>query len=162
MSTASPPAAKRKIGAEPFKALVVPALRWWLGEVRWLGLKLKLGRIITYYDRLTEMVMQRILTPTAVCVDVGCHSGEILRLMTRHAPQGQFLAFEPVPELCTKLRSDFDLPDVVRPACTGRPSALHNGFFLRTFRRSLLRLSFFNDAEMIVSFSLSRQVPAQQ
>jgi FkbM family methyltransferase len=96
------------------KALARAAFQYWLGELRWHGLRLRLGKInkSTYYDHLTEMVMQKVLTPAAVCVDVGCHVGQILRIMMRYAPQGQFLAFEPIPSLCAKLRTDFDSPNV--------------------------------------------------
>lgn len=59
------------------------------------------------YDRDTQRVLQRVLHPTANCVDVGCHKGEVLRLMLRYAPQGQHFGFEPIPELFDKLQSTF-------------------------------------------------------
>jgi FkbM family methyltransferase len=93
---------------------LMTSIRQAIGEPRWLDVKLRLGRINknTYYDSLTELVMQRVLVPDAVCVDVGCHAGDILRLMMRYAPNGQFLAFEPIPEMAAKLHTNFNLPNV--------------------------------------------------
>src|SRR6185312_7241665 len=93
---------------------LMTSIRQAIGEPRWLDIKLRLGRINknTYYHSLAELVMQRVLVPDSVCVDVGCHAGVILRLMMRYAPNGQFLAFEPIPELAAKLHSNFNLPTV--------------------------------------------------
>ena len=51
------------------------------------------------YDRDTNRVLRRVLHPTANCVDVGCHKGEVLALMLQQAPQGQHYGFEPIPAL---------------------------------------------------------------
>ena len=67
----------------------------------------------TYYDILTELVMQRVLTPASVCIDVGCYKGSILRLMMKYAPKGRFLAFEPLPQLYKKILNNFS-SDAVR------------------------------------------------
>lgn len=67
----------------------------------------------TYYDLLTELIMQTVLTTSSVCIDVGCYKGSILRLMMKYAPNGRFLAFEPLPHLYNKIRKDFS-PDEVR------------------------------------------------
>lgn len=85
------------------------------GKVRWIELQLKRGRInnSTYYDRLTELVMQKTLTSRSVCIDVGCYKGSILRLMMSYAPNGTFLAFEPLPHLYEQLLADFE-GDAVR------------------------------------------------
>jgi len=61
----------------------------------------------TYYDILTELVMQRALIPESVCIDVGCYKGSILRLMMKYAPNGRFLAFEPLPHLYKKILKKF-------------------------------------------------------
>ena len=67
----------------------------------------------TYYDILTESVMQRVITPASVCIDVGCYKGSILRLMMKYAPAGRFLAFEPLPHLYKKILEKFN-SDAVR------------------------------------------------
>lgn len=59
------------------------------------------------YDRQTDLVMRRVLRPQANCVDVGCHKGEVLRLMLRYAPQGQHFGFEPIPGLYNQLKVTF-------------------------------------------------------
>jgi len=49
--------------------------------------------------------MKKVLTDTSVCVDVGCHLGDILEIMLKYAPKGTFYAFEPLQDfyeyLCT-------------------------------------------------------------
>jgi hypothetical protein len=72
-----------------------------LGPVRWNQLKLALGKADrnAFYDALTEEILRRHLREDSVCVDVGCHSGVILRMMIRFAPKGKFYAFEPLPHL---------------------------------------------------------------
>ncbi len=49
------------------------------------------------YDRLTEVIMKKVIKPDSNCVDVGCHKGEILDIILKLAPQGKHFAFEPVP-----------------------------------------------------------------
>lgn len=49
------------------------------------------------YDRLTRQVIKKIVNNNSVCVDVGCHKGEILDLFLKNAPAGNHFAFEPLP-----------------------------------------------------------------
>ena len=65
------------------------------------------------YDRDTNRVLRRVLHPTASCVDVGCHKGEVLALMLQQAPQGQHYGFEPIPVLYNNLVVNF----ANRPNC---------------------------------------------
>lgn len=65
------------------------------------------------YDRDTQRVLARVLSPQANCVDVGCHKGEVLELMLRYAPQGQHYGFEPIPALYEQLKTTF----ADRPNC---------------------------------------------
>jgi FkbM family methyltransferase len=51
--------------------------------------------------------MKKVLTSTSICVDVGCHEGAILQLMMKYAPEGTFLAFEPLPHLYQRLSINF-------------------------------------------------------
>lgn len=80
-----------------------------LGPVRWTTLQHNLGRLSkgSYYDRLTELVIQNHAQEDSVFVDVGCHEGDILKVMMRKAPGATFLAFEPIPALYTQLVRDF-------------------------------------------------------
>lgn len=84
-------------------------------DVRWTEFLLSKGLIDrnTYYDILTELVMQRVITPASVCVDVGCYKGSILQLMMKYAPAGRFLAFEPLPHLYKKILEKFS-SDAIR------------------------------------------------
>ena len=53
------------------------------------------------------------LSPDAHTVEVGAHEGAVLRELVRLAPEGRHLAFEPIPELRTRLERDFgELPNV--------------------------------------------------
>ena len=59
------------------------------------------------YDRLTKVIMKRVLKENDNCVDVGCHKGEILDLMLRYAPKGKHFAFEPIPHLYKNLKTKY-------------------------------------------------------
>ncbi len=65
------------------------------------------------YNEQTLAVMQCVLKPDSNCIDVGCHSGLVLRDILNLAPQGQHFAFEPLPDFYTALQNDFrDYPNV--------------------------------------------------
>lgn len=49
------------------------------------------------YDRLTKLVLKKVLKSDSVCVDVGCHKGEMLVEMLKYAPNGKHFCFEPIP-----------------------------------------------------------------
>ncbi|MBL7772978.1 MAG: FkbM family methyltransferase [Chitinophagaceae bacterium] len=51
------------------------------------------------YDSLTNEVLRCVLKSNSICIDVGCHKGEILDLFLRYAKGGRHYAFEPIPEL---------------------------------------------------------------
>jgi FkbM family methyltransferase len=59
------------------------------------------------YDVETAAVMARVLTPESHCLDIGAHTGTILRLILAHAGRGHHVAFEPLPHLAAQLRFDF-------------------------------------------------------
>jgi FkbM family methyltransferase len=88
--------------------------RRFLGTVRWYRLLLASGQIDRngFYDGLTEECMRHWLREDSVCVDVGCHVGNVLRMMIRHAPKGKFYAFEPLPALYQSLLRNFPDPRV--------------------------------------------------
>src|SRR5512139_2878097 len=58
-------------------------------------------------NRETLEVMRATLDAASNCVDVGAHSGSILREMVRLAPRGTHWAFEPLPALHEALAPRF-------------------------------------------------------
>jgi FkbM family methyltransferase len=65
-------------------------------------------------DRLDNehiaLLLAFTLSATDNCIDVGAHSGTILREIVRLAPGGRHIAYEPLPEFASRLRREF--PDV--------------------------------------------------
>ncbi|MCE5185858.1 MAG: FkbM family methyltransferase [Planctomycetaceae bacterium] len=84
------------------------------GRVRWLNLLARAGHLTkdAYYNQLTEILLQRSLTPTSTCVDVGCSRGDILEMMVKYAPRGRFLAFEPLPDHYEELVKKFPFSNI--------------------------------------------------
>ena len=56
------------------------------------------------YDRLTKDVIAKALSKNSNAIDVGCHKGEILDLILKHAPSGKHFAFEPIPDFYEALK----------------------------------------------------------
>jgi FkbM family methyltransferase len=75
------------------------------------------------YDRETIEVMRRVLTRESSCIDIGAHDGEILWHITRLAPGGRHIAFEPIPHLAATLRARFPEADVYEAACSNEPGS---------------------------------------
>lgn len=84
------------------------------GRVRWLRFLVWVGNIDknSFYDNLTKIVFDRVLTPNSFCIDIGCSKGDILSLMMQHAPNGRFLAFEPLPDHYEELVNKFPFQNV--------------------------------------------------
>lgn len=59
------------------------------------------------YDRLTRRIIEQIVGPDSVCIDVGCHKGEILDLILKAAPNHRHYAFEPIPSLFQQLEKKY-------------------------------------------------------
>ncbi|MCB0322616.1 MAG: FkbM family methyltransferase [Bdellovibrionales bacterium] len=59
------------------------------------------------YNRQTIAVMERVLSRTSNCIDIGAGTGELLREMVRLAPEGTHSAFDPLPQNVEKLRANF-------------------------------------------------------
>ncbi len=68
-------------------------------------LKLDLTKNLEY-DRLTKEIIQKIVKPDSVCVDVGCHKGEILDLFIEKSKQKHY-AFEPIPDMNKALKDKY-------------------------------------------------------
>jgi FkbM family methyltransferase len=60
------------------------------------------------------------LPEDANCIDIGAHSGVLLREMVRCAPRGQHIAYEPLPELAARLRTEFPNVDVRNAALSNQ------------------------------------------
>jgi FkbM family methyltransferase len=67
-------------------------------------------------QRRTEAVLSRHLTPTSNCIDVGANEGEFTEYFLTHAPNGDHLAIEAIPNLSDALRSRFPNVTVVSAA----------------------------------------------
>jgi len=72
------------------------------------------------YDWQTIQTMFRVLHRNSNCIDVGAHSGAILRHMVAIAPQGRHRAFEPLPHLAQILRTRFPQVSVHEAAVSDR------------------------------------------
>lgn len=72
-------------------------------------------------NRAMSILCAGALSPDANCVDVGCNRGAILRQMVRCAPEGRHIAFEPIPELCELVASEFPGVDVRQVALSSQP-----------------------------------------
>ncbi len=59
------------------------------------------------YDRLTRIIIQRTVNPKSVCIDVGCHKGEILDLILKESPNLKHYGFEPIPVLYNNLVENY-------------------------------------------------------
>ena len=59
------------------------------------------------YDRLTKLIMKRVIKPDSNCIDIGCHKGEILDIIIKYAPKGKHYGFEPLPILFDRLIEKF-------------------------------------------------------
>ena len=60
------------------------------------------------YDRLTKVILKKVIKEDSNCIDVGCHKGEILEQMLRLAPKGKHMAFEPLPDFYEALKRKYD------------------------------------------------------
>lgn len=67
------------------------------------------------YDRLTTEVIAKSLKKNSNAIDVGCHKGEILDLIQKHAPEGKHFAFEPIPDLYNVLKEKYSFSCEVYP-----------------------------------------------
>ena len=64
------------------------------------------------YDRQTKKVIKRVFDKDTIALDIGCHKGEILDLFLKFAPNGQYYAFEPIPDLFRLLKAKYlNLPN---------------------------------------------------
>lgn len=60
------------------------------------------------------------LRPDASCIDIGAHSGDVLKELVDRAPEGRHLAFEPLPDMARGLRERFPQVEVHEVALADR------------------------------------------
>jgi FkbM family methyltransferase len=65
-----------------------------------------------YYDKQTKQVMARVLRKDSNCLDVGANEGTFVKQMLKFAPQGDHMAFEPIPELAAKVAQRYPQVEV--------------------------------------------------
>jgi FkbM family methyltransferase len=58
-----------------------------------------------------ELLLRRILNPDMVMIDIGANQGETTLLAAKRLPQGQVIAFEPLPTLFEQLQTNIKLND---------------------------------------------------
>lgn len=63
-------------------------------------------------DRQMAIFMADSLSRDANCIDIGAHKGSVLRKILKVAPDGQHMAFEPIPQLAEQLTREFPAVDV--------------------------------------------------
>jgi len=71
-------------------------------------------------DWMLRAALATALARDSVAIDVGAHSGSVLRDMLRIAPDGNHVAFEPLPQMAAALRSSFPDADVREVALSDR------------------------------------------
>ena len=73
------------------------------------------------YALHTLEVLYETLSEQSNVIDVGAHTGSVLRWATRLAPLGSHMAFEPLPALCSVLRSRYSRVNVQCLALSDQP-----------------------------------------
>ncbi len=59
------------------------------------------------YDRLTKLIMKKVIKNNSNCIDIGCHKGEIFDIIYYFSPNGKHFAFEPIPSLFNILKEKY-------------------------------------------------------
>jgi FkbM family methyltransferase len=96
----------------------------WSGSIKnyikWAfrGLGIDLTRNMKY-DRLTSLIISRHLRRESSAIDVGAHTGEILKEFLRIAPGGHHFAVEPIPVLFKHLHEKYGSLCTVLPYALG-------------------------------------------
>ena len=96
-----------------------PYVRWLVKRTRGIGMPFDLVKN-EIYDRQVAEVIGRVLSGTSNAIDIGCHRGQFLELFLKHAPQGRHFAFEPIPDLATRLKAEFPAVEVYDQALSNR------------------------------------------
>lgn len=81
------------------------------------------------YDRAAISIMKKILKKDSVCVDIGCHKGEIMDQILQFSPIGKHFGFEPIPWMYEALCNKYKDKNVVI-----YPNAISNAETITTFK----------------------------
>ena len=65
------------------------------------------------YDRQTLAIMKQLTKADSNCIDIGCHRGDVLRMMLHVSPKGRHFAFEPIPDLHRELLKEFSSDNIL-------------------------------------------------
>ncbi len=84
-----------------------------------------------HYDRLTHLLMKKVLDEKSCCIDVGSHDGEMLDRILSLAPMGMHYAFEPIPVLYASLRQQYGHRVQVYPYALSDVSGTNNFHYAR-------------------------------
>jgi FkbM family methyltransferase len=106
------------------------------------------GSYSEYRNRLDDaaliLVMAAVLRRDSCCIDVGANQGAVLEHMTRIAPHGQHLAFEPLEDHVARLVGRFPTADVRNVALGDRNGQAQ---FMRRAETGLSSLETVPDGE---------------
>ncbi len=72
--------------------------------LQWMGLHLTTN---LKYDHYTTRIIKDALVDGGICVDVGCHKGEVFDDFIKYAPTNAHYGFEPIPAFYNKLKSRY-------------------------------------------------------
>jgi FkbM family methyltransferase len=78
------------------------------------------ARQLLHEEIAVEAVLAAVLRSSSTYVDVGTNRGQLLAVALRVAPDGQHVAFEPIPELAAELRFAFPQVDSRQLALSSR------------------------------------------
>ncbi len=76
-------------------------------------------------NKLAVQILDRILTKTSNCIDIGCNTGDFLISIMKLSPLGHHYAFEPIPRLASRLKKRFPKVNVIEAALSDS-----EGYFL--------------------------------
>jgi FkbM family methyltransferase len=71
-------------------------------------------------DAHLSLLLAYVLSEDSSCIDIGAHTGDVLRQIVRLAPKGEHVAYEPLPHLHELLAAEFPGVDVRRAALADR------------------------------------------
>ena len=79
-------------------------------------------------DNNLKLLIYLSLGATSNCLDVGASIGKFLKDITRVAPNGNHIAYEPVPSFCERLRREYPNVEIrqrVLSNCDGKVNFVH-------------------------------------
>ncbi len=59
------------------------------------------------YERLTEKIIDKCINSATLCIDIGCHKGEVMELFLEKSPNLQHYGFEPIPMFYEQIQNKF-------------------------------------------------------